>query len=130
MQKLIRTVPILGLLFVFAACSTVPVYNAESVPLAANKKLSIKEVEKAIRIAAADRGWTIKRRGRGRMEGRIAVRKHVAVVNITYNTRSFSIKYKDSQHLKYNRKKHQIHKNYNSWVQNLAKDINRRVAAY
>jgi hypothetical protein len=38
-------------------------------------------------------------------------------MDIKYNTKSYSIEYKDSQGLKYDGTN--IHKNYNSWVMNL-----------
>lgn len=117
---------LIGVLLVVGACSGTPVYNAEGQPFAANRPLQITDIEKAIRRAAASRGWTIKKLGAGKMEGRLAIRRHVALVDITYNLREFSITYKDSQNLKYTGST--IHKNYNSWVQNLAKDINSQVS--
>ena len=117
---------LVGVMVIVAACSGTPVHNIESEPLAVSGNPSISSIEKAIRRAAAQRGWTVKKLGPGRMEGRLSLRRHVALVDITYTQSTLSITYKDSQNLNYDGKT--IHKNYNSWVRNLAKDINAQVA--
>ena len=118
---------LVGAMLIVAACTGTPVYNVESQPLAVSGNPSLGAVERAIRRAAANRGWTVKKLGPGRMEGRLALRRHVALIDITYTRSTLSITYKDSQNLNYDGKT--IHKNYNSWVQNLAKDINAQVSA-
>jgi len=45
------------------------------------------------------------------------------VVDIAYDTKAFSITYKDSSNLQYDAAKSEIHKNYNGWVQNLENGI-------
>ena len=50
-----------------------------------------------------------------------SLRDHRAVVTVIYDTKSYSIKYKDSSNLNYDGKS--IHKNYNGWVENLDKAI-------
>lgn len=117
---------LVGTLLVVAACSGTPIANIESEPLAVSGNPSMSSIEKAIRRAGARRGWTMKKLGPGRMEGKLVLRKHVALVDITYTKSTLSITYKDSQHLNYDGKT--IHKNYNSWVRNLARDINAQVA--
>ncbi len=46
---------------------------------------------------------------------------HAAVVDIEHDTRSYSIKYRDSTNL--NAGDGMIHSNYNGWIQNLEKAI-------
>lgn len=118
-----------GVVLLVAACSgrVAPVYNVVQAPLEVPRSVSMAALDKTIRVAAANRGWTVKRKGRGKIEARIAVRDHVAVIKITYSRRQYSIQYQDSQNLKYDGSR--IHKNYNSWVQLLANDINARVSA-
>lgn len=116
-----------GVLLVVGACTGRPVENIESAPLPANRGLSMEEVENAIRRAAAKRGWTMKRLAPGRLEGRLALRSHVALVDVTFDTQQYSITYKDSQNLNYDGTN--IHRNYNSWVRNLSNDINVEISA-
>lgn len=49
------------------------------------------------------------------ISGALKLRKHVAVVDIPYDTRSYSIKYVDSTESNY--ADGNIHKNYNGWIQ-------------
>jgi hypothetical protein len=58
------------------------------------------------------------------MQCTLYIRDHMAKVDIRYDTSVFSITYADSDNLKYNAEKNKIHRNYNSWVQNLRGDIN------
>jgi hypothetical protein len=63
----------------------------------------------------------------GTMEGVLVLRSHRAVVDITYDTAAYSIKYKDSSDLEYDGSS--IHSNYNGWVQNLDKAIRAQLTA-
>lgn len=55
------------------------------------------------------------------------LREHEAVVDIIYDTQSYSILYKSSQNLQYNETNRTIHKNYNSWIRNLNVSIQREL---
>lgn len=127
MPKIVRNFLILGFVALAACSSKVPVYNVESEPLSVSRNVSAKEIERAIIQGGADRGWSVRRVGRGKMEARIAVRSHVAVVDIYYTKDSISINHKDSKNLNYDGKK--IHKSYNSWIRYLVKSINQKAAA-
>jgi hypothetical protein len=59
--------------------------------------------------------------GPGETEGRLHLRSHVAIVSITFDTKQFSIFYKDSTNLDYDGAR--IHRNYNGWIQNLEQAI-------
>ncbi len=107
---------------VLAGCRSENVYNVEDATIVASvDKLSAKDVRKAIIRAGAGLGWAIKDNGAGKLIGTLSLRKHLAVVDIDYSTKSYSIHYKDSQELGYDGTT--IHKNYNSWVQNLQRAI-------
>lgn len=124
---MLRTRASLVLVLVIAAsCRAAPVYDVIQVPFDTQRSVSMTELGRAIRAAAADRGWTTKTISRGRIEARISTRNLLAVVDISYNRRNFSITYKDSRNLNYDGVN--IHSKYNSWVRNLANDI-RKVAA-
>lgn len=74
-----------------------------------------------IRRAGAGLGWRIEQQGSGLMRGTLNLRTHQAVVDIPYDTQRFSIRYVSSANLDY--QNGLIHKNYNSWVQNLQNAI-------
>ena len=103
-------------------CATQPVYNVTNAPVEASKpNPTLDEVGKAIQRAGAALGWQMKETKPGQMLGTLNLRRHVAVVDIDYSVKSYSIKYKDSTELNYDGTN--IHKNYNGWIQNLDKGI-------
>jgi hypothetical protein len=105
-----------------------PIQNVTDVAVqnASGKALSSDEVRKAIMRAGATLGWQMKADAPGRITGTLNVRKHTAVVEIPYSSRSYSINYKSSVNL--NEGEGQIHNNYNGWVKNLAKGIDASLA--
>lgn len=114
----------MGLLVTVTAlvgCRSNPVMNVEDAAISLQDRPSMTQVEKAIIRAGASLGWNIKKIKSGTMEGRLMLRSHVAVVEITYDTKSYSIHYKDSTNLNYDGTN--IHSNYNGWVQNLNRNI-------
>jgi hypothetical protein len=99
-----------------------PIYNVTDAPLVASKpNPSLDEIGKAIQRAGAALGWQMKETKPGHMLGTLNLRKHVAVVDVNYSVKSFSIQYKDSTELGYDGQN--IHPNYNGWIQNLDKGI-------
>ncbi|TDH60274.1 hypothetical protein E2C06_22930 [Dankookia rubra] len=74
-----------------------------------------------IRAAGTVLGWRIDPEGPGVMRGTLLLRSHQAVVQITYDTQRFAIRYVSSTNLNY--ENGMIHRNYNSWVQNLRNTI-------
>ena len=107
-----------------AGCRSNPVQNYDNAMVgmtASGKELSLADVKKAIIAGGAMRGWAFEEVGDSHLVGTLMVRKHVAVIDVTYDTKSYSIKYKDSQNLNYDGSN--IHSNYNSWVMNLKQSI-------
>lgn len=102
-------------------CRGAGIYNVSAAPVVANKTVSMEDVQKAIVRAGAGLGWQMKPMGPGLIVGTLNLRSHMAMVDIKYDTKSYSITYKDSNNLDY--KGDSIHKNYNSWVQNLDNGI-------
>jgi hypothetical protein len=104
-----------------AGCATQPIQNVQA-PVATTKpKPSMDEVRQAIVRAGSGLGWQIKPEKPGHLVGTLALRTHVAVVDINHTQTDYSIKYRDSTNLDY--KDGQIHRNYNGWIQNLDKAI-------
>jgi hypothetical protein len=111
-----------ALVLLVSACATQPVYNVANAPVAASKpNPSLDEVGKAIQRAGVALGWQMKESKPGHMLATLYLRTHVAVVDINYSVKSYSIQYKDSTDLKYDGET--IHRNYNGWIQNLDKGI-------
>jgi hypothetical protein len=109
---------------VFAGCATTqPIYNVEKAPIAApaGKTLSMTEVQQSIMRAGTQLGWQMQAVGPGRISGQLALRTHLAVVDIEHDTKTYSIKYRDSTNL--DARDGMIHRNYNGWIQNLEKAI-------
>ena len=127
MKRLIRVLPVVGLLLL-AACRGSPVYNVESAPLGASEDATIGEVTEAIKRAGIGLGWQMKPEKEGQMTGRLSLRSHVAVVEIKYDTKRFSISYLDSANLRYDGRN--IHRNYNSWVKILSNAIKLQASPY
>jgi hypothetical protein len=110
------------LVFALGACSSRPIRNVDNDPVVtASKPATTADVEQAIMRAGAGLGWVMTPARPGLVTGRLALRTHVAVVDITYDAKSFSIKYKDSVNLDYDGGN--IHKNYNGWIENLEREI-------
>jgi hypothetical protein len=108
-------------------CTTQPVYDVNQAPIATARQPSMADVEQAIRLAGASLGWQMVPKGPGQMEGTLNLRTHRAVVDVRYDTKNYSIKYKDSSNLNYDGSN--IHKNYNGWIQNLDKAIRSGLSA-
>jgi hypothetical protein len=107
-----------------AGCGTVqPIQNVEKSPiiLPPGKTVTQQQVTTAIMRAGTRLGWQMQPEGPGRLSGRIALRNHTAVIDVEHDTKSYSIKYRDSTNL--DAKDGMIHRNYNGWIQNLDKNI-------
>ncbi len=125
-----KKVMLLALVASLAGCAAVPVMNVEnsSVASVSNHSLSASQVRDAIARAGASLGWQMKDMGPNLLQGTLHLRTHVAVVDIPYSTKEYSIIYKNSVNLKAEDGK--IHKNYNGWITNLKNGINNQLAIY
>ncbi len=107
------------------------IYNVKDSPIttATEKEMTLDQVTKAIVEAGAGLKWNMAVVRPGQIVGTLNVRTHQAVVDIAYNTKTYSITYKDSANLKYNAEKHTIHENYRGWILNLDNAIKGRLTA-
>jgi hypothetical protein len=113
---------VLGSLLLIVGCTGQPVVQVAEAPISANKPaVTMDDVNKAIVRAGTTLGWRLQTVSPGKIVGTLNLREHVAVVDIAYDTKTYSITYKDSRNLDY--KGATIHRNYNGWVQNLDKSI-------
>jgi hypothetical protein len=109
-----------AVLFLIVACTAAPIQNVEQAPITPTPA-SLADVTKAITRAGVGLGWQMKPIAPGKMEGTLLIRDHKAVVDITYDLKTYSIRYKDSTNLNYDGTN--IHRNYNGWITNLDKAI-------
>jgi hypothetical protein len=108
-----------------AACAPNPIRNVENAPInVSSPNYDLSDVTKAIQRAGTGLGWQMKEQTPGHIVGKLYLRTHVAVVDITYTLDDYGINYKDSTNLNYNAANNTIHKNYNGWIQNLTNAIN------
>lgn len=113
----LSVITVTAALIFLAGCRAAPVYNIDNAPIDVSSKHSSKDVKKAIISAGKSLGWKMKAKKKGHIVATLFLRKFVAIVDIKYNTKSYSITYKDSKNLKYDGAN--IHKNYNGWIRNL-----------
>jgi hypothetical protein len=124
-MKLSRKNILMVVFLLLTACGALAwedIYNAKDIAIP-QSNVEVKEIEKAIVAAGAKRGWVMKKVDEGKMKGTLNIRRHVAVIFVTYNKKTFNIEYADSIKLHYDPKVKTIHKNYNLWVKNLENDI-------
>ncbi|MDH5659381.1 MAG: hypothetical protein OEY65_00165 [Gammaproteobacteria bacterium] len=129
MNKLLRisVITLTAALFFLAGCRASPVYNVENAPIQISSNHSSKDITKAIQRAGIALGWQMKAKKPGHIVGTLYLRTFVAVVDIRYTPKSYSITYKSSSGLNYDGTN--IHKNYNGWVQNLDRRIQGQLSA-
>jgi len=94
-------------------------------PIAVPAKVSPAQVEKAIKQALIKREWLIASDAPGKITANYARREFSVTIGIAYDAKEVRVTYLNSTDLKYEEKNGQryIHKNYQSWIQNLITDI-------
>ncbi len=109
-------------------CRTAPIYNVQDqvVVTPTGRPLTLQQVRAAIVHAGAALGWQMRDEGQGHMVGTLALRDHMAQVDIDFTPANYSIIYRNSTNLNYDG--NNIHSNYNGWIQNLQKSINTQLA--
>lgn len=114
-------------LFFLVGCRSAAIYNVKNSPVISSKKITKADMYKAIYAAGATLGWNITKVKDGLAKGQLNLRTHMALVDITYDEKSYSITYDNSLNLNYNKEKGTIHKNYNGWIHNLQKAIDTQI---
>lgn len=112
---------------VIVGCKTSPVHNVDNATIISNTKgISMSQLKTAIIRAGAKRGWAMKAVAPGHIVGTLHQRQHMAQIDIKYNTKSYSISYKDSSNLNYDGTN--IHNFYNKWIRTLRGDIDVQIS--
>ena len=124
-SKLSNVIVLSALAILLVAClAGRPIQNIENAPVnASDPNYDLSDVTKAITRAGIGLGWQMQPKTPGHIVGTLNLRKHTAIVDITYTLDDFSINYKDSTNLKYDVGNNSIHSSYNKWVGNLRKAI-------
>jgi len=104
-----------------------PVYNAEANPVPVKlQEGSLDNIGTVIQTSAIHRGWVVNDVTPGKMKATLHNRSHVAVIEITYSKKDYSINYISSVDLLYDGEK--IHRSYNKWIRTLQNDINKNLS--
>ena len=128
----------LSMLLVLASCVTAPILNIKDAPVKtlSGKELTVDQVTKAIVLAGMGLKWEMNVVRPGYIVGTLNLRSHQAVVDITYDPKTYNISYKSSKGLLYGEPEQtsgaetrEIHKNYNGWIQNLDNAIRTQLIA-
>jgi hypothetical protein len=123
----VSLVLVLMVAFLAAGCRTRPIQNVVDRPLPTLSGRTAEQVAQAIERAGAETGWKMQREAPGRIKATLNVRKHVAVVSISYTASSYGVQYVSSENLLADGD--QIHRKYNAWVKRLCEAIERQAAA-
>ena len=106
-----------------AGCAYAPVRNVLEAPVAtgSGKAATEDQIRSAIVGAGNGLGWTMTPAAPGLVTGRLAIRGNTALIDVRYTPTTYSILYKDSSGLDF--KEGQIYKRYNTWIENLNRNI-------
>ena len=99
-----------------------PIYSVVNNPIPSSAQfLSVREIGDIVEMSAINRGWMVEEVEPDLYEVTYRKKTHKAVIEVSFDQTSYSIKYKDSADLFYNGAN--IHRNYNRWVKYLERDI-------
>jgi hypothetical protein len=104
-----------------SACVSKPIYNVDNRAFNTEEIIPMDVLQKRIRIIGAERGWGFKVVSPGHLIGNVGTAKHKATVDLTFNQKTFSIKYLESHNLKATNGT--IHHRYNRWIELLEHDL-------
>jgi len=107
---------------------SVPLVDPAPVTVPAGAKPA--DVEKAIFVCGAQRGWKVVDHKPGLVVLEYAPRQFSVTVSVSYDAHAAKIVYKDSSNMEYGHEGSEavIHPNYNRWTNNLAHDLENQFA--
>ena len=117
-----------------AACANrSPLEDVVNAPTDAPSGVTLERVTQEIERSGRARGWQMTETRPGLIRGDLVTGggKHQVVVDITYDTKTFSISYVDSRNMNYeeNFDGPYIHYKYNRWVRILKEDIQKSLSS-
>jgi hypothetical protein len=111
----------IAVVFVVASGCTSVIYQPKNIRLGTASTATTENVHAAILRAGESRNWIMKDMGGDVVRATYAPRGHEAVVDVSYDTQTFSIAHVSSRDM--NEAGGKISHHYNRWVRNLEKDI-------
>ena len=104
---------------------TAPIADVIDAPIVSMSKVpgDLDTVKGTILMALIKQGWTSQVPGPGVVHAVYQRSENRIEVDITYDTKSYSIRYASSENMRYDPKKGQIHRSYNEWVRALQRSI-------
>ncbi len=128
---ILRKFTILTILFlsiVFLGCRSLqPVLNIENSPVVMAGEPTTRMVERAIISATVRVGWLVNKKEKGHMIATLHHKSIVLKVDITYDTKSYSIKHKESSpNMRFDGIN--IHPKYNKYIIKLDRVIRAKLA--
>ena len=124
-----RIMTVLGILLVSAAC-TRPIHQVEasSYGWGPKKGVTLAQMQKTIEKTARDLEWQLSDVKTGSFTARRdwGANKHNIVVDVLYDEKSFSIRYKNSKNMSYDGDS--IHHTYNDMVSTLEDHIKKNIS--
>lgn len=127
MMKLKQMIAGVICIVALAGCSalerTEPVRTPQTI---ITQHVTVDQVKSAIINAGQGRDWIMSEAGPGVINAVQNIRKHSVTVRINYSERNYSINYVSSVNLLASGG--EIHRSYNHWVNNLDKDIQKKLA--
>ncbi len=98
-------------------------------PIAVPEKLVEIQISSDIKRALVTRGWVVGEESPGQINATLNLRSHVARIAIYHDLKQVRIVYVSSENLNYREKDgtRVIHRNYLSWINNLAGDISKNL---
>ncbi len=130
MKKIISLGALVFTLVFMSGCGVASVYNVMGAPAGVKKSTTDDQMYKAIKQAGLGLGWIVKKVEPGHATAQLNLRSHMALVDIKYDQKDYSITYKNSINLHYDAAKGTIHNNYNGWIQNLNRAIQVQLSKY
>jgi hypothetical protein len=105
-------------------------YENVAATAAGGQPATVDQIRKAFMVGGARRNWAFTEEGPNKLVGRLNVRTHQIVVDISIAEGKYSVLYKDSVNMKYGMEdgKKVIHPQYNNWVNNLLGDMRAELA--
>ncbi|WP_331344367.1 hypothetical protein [Cellvibrio sp. UBA7661] len=98
-------------------------------PIAVPAGITEVQITSDIKRALVSRGWVVSGESKGKIDATLNIRSHSARIAIYHDLKQVRIEYVSSENLKYKEKdgKRYIHRNYLSWVNNVAGDISKNM---
>lgn len=119
MKSILTAITLLSILSLLG-CRTTDIYQSQGIVIPSG--LTSREVQEAIVRAVESReGWFLNDKAEGKVRAMLAVRLHKATVDILYDSKLVKTELISSENLK--QSEGMIHKNFNTWVQLLERDI-------